>query len=186
MSALRLTGSTSGYSEITPPAIAGDQTFTLPGTGGTLDRLNRAGNILQVVQATYGTQTLISSTSYVDTGLSASITPSSSSNKILVFASLSSDCYRQSNAPFTVDIGLVRASTTVLVNQFTVGSAVSSDSFAYGAGSPSLSYLDSPATTSSTTYKVQAKLSATTSSATFRCQTNSLCTSSLILVEVAA
>ena len=36
MSAIRLTGSTSGYAEITPSAIAGDQTFTLPGTGGTL------------------------------------------------------------------------------------------------------------------------------------------------------
>lgn len=36
MSKLRLTGSTSGYSEIQAPAVAGDQTFTLPSTGGTL------------------------------------------------------------------------------------------------------------------------------------------------------
>jgi len=53
MSPLRLTGSTSGYSQIDAPAVAGDQTFTLPGTGGTLDRLNRAGNVLQVVNATF-------------------------------------------------------------------------------------------------------------------------------------
>ena len=33
---LRLNGSTSGYSEIEAPAVAGDQTFTLPGTGGNL------------------------------------------------------------------------------------------------------------------------------------------------------
>jgi hypothetical protein len=33
---LRLNGSTSGYSEINPPAVAGDQTFILPGTGGDL------------------------------------------------------------------------------------------------------------------------------------------------------
>ena len=33
---LRLNGSTSGYSEIEAPAVAGDQTFTLPGTGGTI------------------------------------------------------------------------------------------------------------------------------------------------------
>jgi len=33
---LRLNGSTSGYSEIDAPAVAGDQTFTLPGTGGNL------------------------------------------------------------------------------------------------------------------------------------------------------
>jgi hypothetical protein len=33
---LRLNGATSGYSEINPPAVAGDQTFTLPGAGGNL------------------------------------------------------------------------------------------------------------------------------------------------------
>jgi hypothetical protein len=33
---LRLNGSTSGYSEIDAPAVAGDQTFILPGTGGDL------------------------------------------------------------------------------------------------------------------------------------------------------
>lgn len=33
---LRLNGSTSGYSEIEAPAVAGDQTFTLPGTGGNI------------------------------------------------------------------------------------------------------------------------------------------------------
>jgi len=33
---LRLNGSTSGYSEVAAPAVAGDQTFTLPGTGGNI------------------------------------------------------------------------------------------------------------------------------------------------------
>ena len=33
---LRLNGSTSGFSEITAPDVAGDQTFTLPAVGGTL------------------------------------------------------------------------------------------------------------------------------------------------------
>ena len=33
---LRLNGSTSGFSEITAPDVAGDQTFTLPAAGGTL------------------------------------------------------------------------------------------------------------------------------------------------------
>ncbi len=33
---IRLNGSTSGYSEISAPAVAGDQTFTLPGTGGNI------------------------------------------------------------------------------------------------------------------------------------------------------
>ena len=33
---LRLNGSTSGFSEITAPDVAGDQTFTLPAVGGEL------------------------------------------------------------------------------------------------------------------------------------------------------
>ena len=84
MSPLRLNGSTSGYSQLDAPAIAGDQTFTLPGTGGTIDRLNRAGNILQVVNGTYSTQTTSSSSTPADTGLTATITPTSASSKILV------------------------------------------------------------------------------------------------------
>ncbi|MBM5801693.1 MAG: hypothetical protein FJ077_12855 [Cyanobacteria bacterium K_DeepCast_35m_m2_023] len=42
-------GSTSGYAELAPSAVAGDQTFTLPGTGGTL-------------VTTSGTQTLTNKT----------------------------------------------------------------------------------------------------------------------------
>ena len=37
---LRLNGSTSGFSEITAPDVAGDQTFTLPAVGGTLSTSN--------------------------------------------------------------------------------------------------------------------------------------------------
>ena len=81
---LRLNGSTSGYSQLDAPAIAGDQTFTLPGTGGTIDRLNRAGNILQVVNAATSTAVTSTSTSFADTGLSANITLSASTSKVLV------------------------------------------------------------------------------------------------------
>jgi hypothetical protein len=42
---LRLNGSTSGYSEIEAPAVAGDQTFTLPGTGGTLLIKESSGDV---------------------------------------------------------------------------------------------------------------------------------------------
>ena len=95
---LRLNGSTSGYSQIDAPAVAGDQTFTLPGTGGTLDRLNRAGNVIQVVEANYSTSASTSTTIPLDTTipqntegaeiLSAAITPTSSSNKLFIQVSL--------------------------------------------------------------------------------------------------
>jgi len=67
MSALRLTGSTSGYSEITPPAIAGDQTFTLPGTGGTLTTTNGG----QTIEHAAGTASApsITFTGDVNTGI---------------------------------------------------------------------------------------------------------------------
>ena len=42
------------------------------------------GKVLQVVQATYSTQGTSTSTSFTDTGLTASITPSNASNKVLV------------------------------------------------------------------------------------------------------
>jgi len=90
MSPLRLSGSTSGYSQLDAPAIAGDQTFTLPSTGGTLDRLNRAGNVLQV-QSTIA-QGLLSTTSNgapstITNGVqvfSLSFTPIAATSNILV------------------------------------------------------------------------------------------------------
>ena len=48
-----------------------------------------AGGVLQVVNATYATQTSSSSSTFADTGSTASITPSSVSNKILVFVNVS-------------------------------------------------------------------------------------------------
>jgi hypothetical protein len=94
MSPLRLNGSTSGYSQLDAPAIAGDQTFTLPGTGGTLDRLNRAGNILQVVNYQTGAYNSGVTTIPVDDTIpqntegtefmTLAITPTNASNKLFI------------------------------------------------------------------------------------------------------
>ena len=56
---------------------------TLDVTGATVSGLS-AGKVLQVVQGTYATQASTTGTTYVTTNLSASITPSSTSNKVLV------------------------------------------------------------------------------------------------------
>jgi hypothetical protein len=42
------------------------------------------GSVIQTVQATYGTQVSTSSSTYIDTGLTATITPSSATSKIMV------------------------------------------------------------------------------------------------------
>jgi hypothetical protein len=162
---IRLNGSTSGYSELSAPAVAGDQTFALPGTGGTLDRLNRAGNILQVVSTTKLNAFSSTSGTMVDiTGLSLSITPTSSSSKILILASLivGVDSWTSQG----IAINLVRGSTSLATG--TNGSTINATSGynAYGGSlgntyanfSPMvISYLDSPASTSSLTYKLQGR-----------------------------
>jgi len=153
MSPLRMLGSTSGYAELAPSAVAGDQTFTLPGTGGTLDRLNRAGNVLQVVNATYGTQTSNSTSTYADTGLAASITPSSSSSKILVLVNQVGCSKLTGNVNTGVNLKLFRGATELAFFGYAMGYTGTSSEL--DSISSSINYLDSPSTTSSVTYKTQ-------------------------------
>ena len=192
MSAIRLTGSTSGYAEITPSAIAGDVQLVLPSTAGTLDRLNRAGNVLQVVSATYSTYTAIVSTSYTDTGLSASITPSSASSKVLVFVSHQLSVYRSTNDIVSGSIRLVRGSTSILVMERSVAlkAGTASDGSVVTGGRQGIVYLDSPATTSSVTYKTQGLVNTTSNSGELRINDYEVSAgnsaSTITLVEVAA
>jgi hypothetical protein len=143
-----------------------------------------AGTVLQVVQNTYSTQTQISSTSYVDSGLSATITPTSSTSKILVIASMAGDGFRSSNNVLLTYQNIVRNSTQITEKRGYFGGAVSSDGYLYSLHNTTLTFLDSPATISSTTYKVQAKLDSTANDANIRYQTNN-CTSVIILMEIA-
>lgn len=179
MSPIRLNGSTSGYSQLDAPAIAGDQLFTLPGTGGTLDRLNRAGNVLQVVNATYSIQTSNASTTFVDTGLTATITPTSSSSKILVLIN-QAGCGKTTN-DVNMKLRLMRGVTTIVTIEDVAANTSSTVSNYIGACSTC--YLDSPATVSATTYKTQ-----------FACISNAMqvltqvssATSTITLMEIAA
>ena len=178
MSPLRLTGSTSGYSQLDAPAIAGDQTFTLPSTGGTLDRLNRAGNVLQVVSATYGTQVGSSTNTYADTGLTASITPSSATSKILVIVN-QAGCYKENNT--NLGLRLSRGATDLLTFE-AYGGYTNTAAF-NGFGSCSICYLDSPSSVSSVSYKT--RFASLGSIATAYVQAGSS-TSTITLMEIAA
>ena len=179
MSPLRLNGSTSGFSQLDAPAIAGDQTFTLPGTGGTIDRLNRAGNILQVVNATYGTGVDSSSSTYADTGLTASITPLSATSKILVIVN-QAGCGKSINNTW-MQLKLLRGSTDILIFEVQVGSNGSTASSNVGACSGCI--LDSPNTTSAVTYKTQFRSVQNLANVTVQAGN---CTSTITLMEVAA
>lgn len=176
---IRLNGSTSGYSQLDAPAVAGDQLFTLPGTGGTLDRLNRAGNVLQVVNATYSTQVNNNTSTYADTGLTATITPTSASSKILVLINQSGCGKDSSNTQ--LQLRLLRGSTTIC--QFELAAGATSSTSLNIIGSCSTSYLDSPATTTATTYKTQ--LASSTNNVLVAVQVSGA-TSTITLMEIAA
>ena len=112
------------------------------------------GKVLQVLQVTKTDTFTTSSGTFVDiTGLSVAITPSSSSNKILVTA-----CVNLGNSGDKVDVILVRDSTPIAV-----GDAASNRlrlTFGGTRGvadnhSESVTYLDEPATASEVTYKLQ-------------------------------
>jgi hypothetical protein len=137
-----------------------------------------AGQVLQVVYASSTTGVTTNSTSYVTTGFSASITPKFATSKILImfagqafintvayFGYLS--IYRGGSA--------VYSSGTLLINSSAGSTNI--------AGTPTLIYQDSPATTSSTTYTMYYKSG--NSGATFYLNGEGSSPYSLTLMEIA-
>lgn len=108
------------------------------------------GTVLQTVYDT-GTGALQNATAtFADTGLSASITPKSTSSKILIYVSM--PCAKTStNSGSAVNLRILRDSTTITTSYANLysGTAITV------VGTIPLLYLDSPSTTSATTYKVQ-------------------------------
>ena len=110
------------------------------------------GKVLQVVSATYSTQTSTSG-GFTDLGLSASITPSSASNKILIFVSINGVYKSGTNA--SIGLNICRGASEIA--RFSDNGLSYTGDTSASQTSGSLNYLDSPSTTSSTTYKVQFK-----------------------------
>jgi len=148
-----LVGSTSGSCTLQEQAVAGTTVLTLPTVSGTVltDTSPKAGNVLQVVQGTTSSQTSTTGIVLVDTTLTATITPSSASSKILVMVDQSS--VGKQNGDERVKIVLLRGATQIaLLTELAAYNAVAQNN---NIGSVTISYLDSPATTSATTYKTQ-------------------------------
>jgi hypothetical protein len=137
------------------------------------------GKVLQVVNATYSTTTASSTNTFVDTGLTASITPSSVSSKILVIVHQVS-ISKTTNDTF-VGLKLLRGATGIVDFEKAAGYTASSTT-ANVAGSGT-TYLDSPATTSSVTYKTQ--FASLNNNASVRVQTDNS-TSTITLMEIGA
>lgn len=132
-----------------------------------------AGSVLQVVNATTVSNTNTSSTSFVTTGFSASITPKFPTSKILVIFSGNGDTNANGNgAAYTVYRGGSNLGNAYgFLNIYSAASRVQTNA--------SFSCLDSPATTSSTTYTIYFR--ATSGTIDFAAG----CTQTLTLLEVA-
>lgn len=140
-----------------------------------------AGQVLQVVQGTFSTAITTSSSTFSDTGLTASITPKFSNSKVLVLVSLSTPEKNSNNTYIRSQI--VRNSTSVCymtdIGQYTGNSNTSVGS------SLSMNYLDSPATTSATTYKVQYASVSNNAAVAFNTTFGTPVVSTITLMEVA-
>jgi len=118
-----------------------------------------AGKVLQVLNAVKTDTSSINSTTYADiSGLSLTITPSATTSKILFTMNVSAGGAADANH---IHFNMVRGSTNILVGD-TAGSRSCSTTFVntQGAGqqiTATATYLDSPNTTSATTYKIQWK-----------------------------
>ncbi|NDB89079.1 MAG: hypothetical protein EB164_09275 [Thaumarchaeota archaeon] len=131
-----------------------------------------SGTVLQTVSATTATQVSTTSSTPVDTGLSVSITPTASTSKILL---LISHAIYIGTAGSVCTSWLLRGSTQI-------GKAIANDDSGNNQHQTSvITYLDSPATTSTTTYKTQFATSANTSYLS-----NASTTSTLLAMEVVA
>jgi hypothetical protein len=144
-----------GNLEVTGNATISGSSATV--NGDEVRTVGTSGAILQVVQGTTSTQVAVNTTTYTDTTLSASITPSSSSNKILVYVLQEFVALRSADG-VGLGIRLLRDSTTIWAPiQNSTGPYLWYTDDQELDGYASINFLDSPATTSSVTYKTQGR-----------------------------
>jgi hypothetical protein len=143
------------------------------------------GKVLQVVQGTLTTSASSSSTTFVDTGLSVSITPSSASSKVLIMVTHNGSISTNPALDAGMYFNTYRGATSLVIpgtglhNYIYVGPNSGARDY-YTVSS--WQYLDSPATTSATTYKTQYK----TAGAGTAEANHTNCTSVIIAMEIGA
>jgi hypothetical protein len=142
------------------------------------------GKVLQVVNATYATETTVSSSTFIDSGLTATITPTASNSKILV---LTQQLFRNSGGGVNCRNGrvkLLRGATVIWdtgLNDIGIYAGGNGANDIQAIALFNFTYMDSPATTSATTYKTQLATGEDTNRANLQNTT-----SSIILLEIGA
>ena len=150
-------------------------------TAAQMNDLRGAFRVLQVVSATARTPVSNSTNVYSDTGLTATITPTSATSKILVMYSQNGGFKSNGSANNRLSVRLLRGATQIQDFQdvgFT-GTALN-----LHVASISAQVLDSPNTTSATTYKTQ--FLCADNAALVTVQVNGLSDSTIILAEISA
>ena len=150
--------------------LRGDNTFAEAG----------GGLVLQAVYGSTNTEITSNVSTFADTGLTATITPSSSSNKVLVIVN-QNGLYKQ-GADIRMQGRLLRGATN-LGNFIGDETLRSSNTAAFDMGGTGFSYLDSPSTTSATVYKTQFRNVDNTNTVAVQ---NGSSVSSITLLEISA
>jgi hypothetical protein len=139
------------------------------------------GGVIQVVNATYSTQTPATTATYIDTGLTATITPTSTTSKILVFVSVTG-IYKTGNANVLGEFNLVRNGSQIIIFEAIGPYNNSASDGNRESMATSTTYLDSPASSSAVVYKVQFR-NVTAAGTVQICGNN--CASTITLMEIA-
>lgn len=134
------------------------------------------GSIKQVVNVGYGTQTTTSSATSISSGLTASITPTSASSKVLVFI----NCSIGQNGSTYANLGLWKNGSALITFAWSI--AYTASGSANYTSYPYM-YLDSPASTSSQTYAVYFNNAPATGTTRFNSDGS---ISTITLMEIAA
>ena len=169
------------FTKLLPSSIDLAQTFaftgTVTGAGG--------GKVLQVVSSTFSTQTDSSSRSFADTGMSISITPSSTSSKILVFANHTGLLKESSDNAGEIQLGrTISGGSYSSIRVFDSNFARNNSTALNVVGGTATSCLDSPNTTSAVTYKTRFRCVIADASAVRVQQDN--CVASMTAMEISA
>jgi hypothetical protein len=150
------------------------------------------GKLLQVVSATTNTQTVISTTTFTDTTLTATITPTLATSTIYVMYSQQYRYDYYAGGDQASGLRLFRDATQIQSFGGTnrLGAAGSQLQASLGGGSVRVvvsgNYLDSPATTSATTYKIQLAPYTISNSGAIIAQEDAGSYSSITLMEIGA
>ena len=144
-----------------------------------------AGHILQTVSADYVTQGSSTSTSFVSIGLTATITPSTTSSKIIILASPTVYADRSGDPENLCKLAIYKGSSILANSETGIRTYDRGGSGIQGWSKPAMNYVDSPATTSATTYTVYGKTAGTSITLAWNSGDVGGSHSNIILMEVA-